>query len=173
MQVLQSWQRIASAWTEGNKCPETMEKNREVERHFGQATVLESKSQQSTSVSHFHHPMATTALSQGLEKPCELLTMGFSQRALEITPVGCPLLVSSLELAAGLKTAQCLWQWKLFADQLGAVGTDRVALLFPLCYSSLCKLQMKHSNWSLGSAVSTCTCSRRTVMVLFNCGNFY
>lgn len=51
MQVLQSWQRIASACTEGNKRPETMAKNSEVERHFGQASVLESKPQQTTSVS--------------------------------------------------------------------------------------------------------------------------
>lgn len=84
-----------------------MAKNSEVERHFGQASVLESKPQQTTSVSHFHHPMATTALSQGLEKPCELVTMGSSRRALEIAPAGRPLLLSSLELAAALKTAQC------------------------------------------------------------------
>lgn len=48
MQVLQSWQRIAFARIEGNKCPEAMEKNREVERHFGQGSVLESKPQQTT-----------------------------------------------------------------------------------------------------------------------------
>lgn len=56
MQVLQSWQGIASACAEGKKCPETMEKNREVERHLGQASVLESKLQETTSVSHFAIP---------------------------------------------------------------------------------------------------------------------
>lgn len=80
-----------------------MEKNREVEGHFRQASVLESKPQQTACVSWFCHPVAATALSQGLKKPCELGTL---QRALEIAPARYLLLVSSLELAADLKIAQ-------------------------------------------------------------------
>lgn len=56
-----------------------MEKSREVEKHLEQAAVLGSKPQETFHASHSHHPLATTALSQGLEA-----TMACSQRALKI-----------------------------------------------------------------------------------------
>jgi len=105
---LRSWQRIASACTEGNKCQETLEKNREVEGHLGQAAVLESKPQHTFPASHSHHPLVTTALSYSLEKSREMATMASSQRALKITSAGGPPQVFPAQFGTGtgLKTVQ-------------------------------------------------------------------
>lgn len=73
-------------------------------------------------------------------------------------PQDCPVLMAVENL---LRPINCGGSWSI-----------QVALLLALCYSSLYRPQIKHSNRSLSSSVSTCT-SWRTEMVLFNCGNFY
>lgn len=80
-----------------------VEKSREVERHLRQAAVLEIKPQQIFPASHSHHSLETTALSQGLEKPCELATMTSSQRAMKIASARGLSLVSPAQFGTGSK----------------------------------------------------------------------
>lgn len=84
-----------------------MEKNRQVERYLGQAAVLLSEPQQTFPTSRLHHPLVTTAVSQGLEKPCELATMASSQRAFKIASAGGPPLVSPAQFGTGSRLQDC------------------------------------------------------------------
>lgn len=136
----------------------------EVERHLGQAAVLESKPQQTFPASHSHHPLATTTLSQGLEKPCELGIVASAQRALKIASAGGTPLVSQAQFGTGSRPQDCpvLMAVENLLWPISWCGSwsIQVALLLPFCYSSFCKLQTKHSNRSLSSSVSTCTSQR-------------
>lgn len=93
--------------TEGNKYQEIVEKKREVERHLGQAAVLEIKLQQIFSTSWSHHLVATAVLSWDLEKPCELPTMASSQRPLKIASAGGPPLVTPALFGTGSRPQDC------------------------------------------------------------------